>query len=413
MNKEPIGLYIFRYITGFAMFAFMAMLYWSSLLIEEDLKFLRSDLSLFKEELTEILVAVKTTKESRSEPRASQQKNLPNMEEQNISSSHPRPHIDSSLPNLLQEDPFYKKTFPELLGKGFIPKGRFQDATIGRPDNLHPFSNWSHVAAWQELCSATVAKMQFGKYETFAPDMAIKVEARKMKNSEAVEFWIHLRDDLYWQPLQQEFFPEGFFLASQFLRKQQVTADDFAFYYDAIMNPHLQEAGAIALRTYYDDLQGIEVIDPLTFVVRWKTHLVDSDSGKRVERIKYMAKSLTGALRPLAGFVYKYFPDGKKIIDEEGSPASYRTDSVWAQNFSNHWARNIIVSCGPWMFDGMTDREIRFKRNPDFYSEYAALAESSVIAFKDSSEGIWIDFKADKLDSYTLPPDQQIELVTL
>ena len=58
------------------------------------------------------------------------------------------------------------------------------------------------------------------------------------------------------------------------------------------------------------------------------------------------------ALRPLAGFVYKYFADGKKILEEDQDPNAYRTSSVWAQNFSQHWAKNIIPSCGPWISMG-------------------------------------------------------------
>lgn len=294
MNKEPIGLYIFRYILGFAMFGFMAMLYWSSLLLEEDLKALHSDVSEIKGKINEVLslVEMKDQHEGQNAPlMTSSFKNKDGKESSQLLShaNSERPHIDPSLPNLLEEDPFYTKTLPELLGKGFRPKGSFKEAVIGRPHNLHPFSKWSHISSWQELCSGSPSKMQFGKYETFSPDMAIKMEARKMKDSEATEFWVHLRDDLFWQPLKQNFFPEGMTLAPQFLKKQPVTAHDFSFFYDALTNPHVQDAGALALRTYYSDLEEIEVIDNLTFVVRWKTHLVDTENGKKEPRIKYLS----------------------------------------------------------------------------------------------------------------------------
>ena len=51
MNKEPIGLYIFRFVLGLGLFAFMVMLYWSSALIELDMKNLRSDLSQLKNDV--------------------------------------------------------------------------------------------------------------------------------------------------------------------------------------------------------------------------------------------------------------------------------------------------------------------------------------------------------------------------
>src|SRR5581483_7203955 len=89
-----------------------------------------------------------------------------------------RKNVDPSLPNLLKVDPFYAVTFPKMLGPSFRPWGTQHDATIGRPDNLHPFSNWREVSNWQGLCLASLATMQFGKYETMAPDMALKMEAR-------------------------------------------------------------------------------------------------------------------------------------------------------------------------------------------------------------------------------------------
>ena len=297
-----------------------------------------------------------------------------------------------------------------MLGKDFKPRGFFQGATIGRPNNLHPYSNWSQVAGWTEMCNATLSQLEFGKFETYAPNLAIKLEERKIKGTDIPEYWVHIRDDAYWQPLSPEWFSQDIKLAPELLRKHQVTAHDFKFYYDALMNPYLQEAGAVALRTYYGDIKEIEVVDDFTFIVRWKTEDVKNEDGQIVPKVKYLAKSLTGGLHPLAGFVYKYFPDGKKIVEDDSDPNTYRTNSVWAQNFSEHWARNIIVSCGPWIFNGMTERAIKFKRNPDYYFPLAVLVEGSEVQFKETPDAIWQDFKINKLDSYSVQPDQLAEL---
>ena len=165
------------------------------------------------------------------------------------------------------------------------------------------------------------------------------------------------------------------------------------------MNPHLQEAGAVSLRNYLGDIEEIQVIDKLTFVVRWKTHEVLNEKGEPVPKIKYAAKFLTGQLRPLASFVYKYFSDGTKIIEDDSAPDAYRTHSVWAQNFTEHWAKNIIPSCGPWIFEGMSDKQIRFSRNPDYYFSLDALAQTMEIEFKNTPDAIWQDFKSDRQDS--------------
>jgi peptide/nickel transport system substrate-binding protein len=392
------------------------MLYWSSVLVENNLQQLRVEVSQIKNDL----FAIRSENERsqlidlfcRGGSCASKAADLT----MPASKSQTSPSLENQAspekyPNLLTDDPFYLHTLPKLLGKDFIPQGIQRTAVVGKPDNLHPFTNWSQVSAWHDRCNVSAAKSEFGIYESFAKDMAIRIEERINEKTKAPEFWVFLRDNVYWQPLKKDFFPAGSNLAPQFLRKNQVTAEDYKFFFDAMMNPYVQEPGAVALRTYYAALEEIEVVNPLTFIVRWKTESVKGKDGKTVPMVKYMAKQMTGGLRPLASFVYKYFMDGKKIIEDDSKNA-YRTNSVWAQNFSQHWAKNVIVSCGPWVFEGMTDRQIFFKRNVDFYNSLAALTEGVETVFKDSPDNIWQEFKNNRLDSFTLQPDQQAEFDT-
>jgi peptide/nickel transport system substrate-binding protein len=317
--------------------------------------------------------------------------------------------MDPSRPNLLEEDSFYATILPQMLGQNFQPHGLLKQASIGRPANLHPFSEWQNVSSWHDQCSVAVATMQFGKYETFAPDMAVKVELRHRPSDGAVEYWVFLRDDAFWQPLTPEMFSPPIQMDSHFLRRHPVTAHDFKFYYDAIMNPYVQLAGAVALRTYLTDLEEIEVLDDHAFVARWKTKAI-TENGKPAHKAKYISKQMTGGLRPLASFVYQYFPNGKKIIEDDTDPHTYRTNSVWAQNFAQHWAQNVIPSCGPWTFESMSEREIHFKRNDEFYHPLAVLVDGAITQFKETPDAIWQGFKAGGLDIYTLQPDQTIEL---
>ncbi len=397
MQKEPLSLYLFRFVLAFGLFAFMAMLYWSSLLVEEDLKIIKTQLQQLKEQTrqTKSAVSESATPRPASTPSAAPLK---------------RTHIDPALTNLLKEDPFYAETLPKLLGPTFKPQGVSRGATIGRPDDLHPFSNWAQSNAWTSQCLVGLARLEFGKYETMAPDMAIKIEERQQQGTNVPEFWVHLRDGVYWQPLNEGLFEGKVTLAPHFLQKHQVTAEDFKFWFDAMMNPHLQAPGAVSWRTYYGDLEKIEVIDPLTFVVRWKPKEFTDAAGQKEERINYIAKQLTGGLRPLASFLYKYFPDGTKIVEDDQDPETYRTNSVWAQNFVEHWAKNIIACCGGWIFEGMTERQISFRRNPDHYFPLDVLIDREEAEFKNTTDAIWQDFKIGRIDSYTLQPDQMIEL---
>jgi len=417
MNKEPIGLILLRYLCYLGILCFLGMLYWSSLLIEEDLRGIHEELAQLKGDQTSVYRDSDKDSEDKSPPPVLNN-NASDNEPKNSLSQAPltsrtapqRKQIDPALPNLLTEDPFYANTLPKLLGKGFKPAGQLKQDTLGKPDNLHPFTNWSTVRAWQTLCSDNLAELHFGKYEVYAPSMAIKIEERPSEKSDGSEFWIHLRDDLFWAPLKQEFFPNELVLAPQFLKKQPLTAHDFKFYFDAMMNPYVQMPGAVALRTYYSDIDHIRVIDDHTFVVKWKTHAAIDKEGKAAKKIKYMARSLTFSMPPLPFFVYGYFADGKKIIEDDSETDVYRNNIAWAQNFTDHWARNIIVSCGPWLFDGMTEREIRFKRNPDYFQATAALAQSMTVQFRESSQSIWQDFKSNRIDNYNLQPDQLAEL---
>ena len=372
------------------------MLYWSSVLQEHDLKQLRYEMKELREETASLQHQI-------SRDLHVLQTGAPQSVRNENSLS------DSRYTNLLVSDA-YNLTLPQLLESDFRPQGILKRGLIGKPENLHPFNNFKEVQDMQGMCTLAVADLKTGCYETLSPSLGIKIEARPCPDKPHVnEYWVFLRDDVYWAPLQRAHFPGTLKLASHFLQKHRVTAHDFQFYYDAVMNPYLHEAKAASLRTYLSDIESLTVLNDTTFIVRWKTHsIADGQS----ENVKYTALGLTGSLHPLPRFVYQYFADGEKIIDDETDPAIYRKSSVWAQNFSQHWAKNVIVSCGPYLFDGMTDEGISLKRNPHHFNPYASLLEGIKFTFKESLDAVWQDFKTGKIDICTLSPNQLAELDT-
>jgi peptide/nickel transport system substrate-binding protein len=397
MKRETFTLYLFKLFLIFGLFVWTGMLYWSSLLVEEGNRTLVKEMKTLKQDFVEL--------KKQNEKVRNSIKNLPSqtqenqqVEEHQSTATIQRPFMDPNLPNMLKEDPFYETTLPKMLGDNFTPHGTIHESTIGKPDDLHPFSNWGVVNGWIGMCNVSVSGLAFGKYETFAPNMAIKMERR------GNEFWIFLRDDVYWQPLSPDLFTENIKLAPQFLRKNKVTAHDFKFHFDATMNLNNQEAGALAMRTYLMDVEKVEVKDDLTFVVRWKAEKVPGN--EESHKIKYIAAQITGGFSPLASFVYKYFADGTKIVEDDSDSDTYLKDSVWAQNFTKHWAKNIIISCGPWIFDGMNDTSIKFRRNPDFYNPLDVLVQKHEVTFRNSNETVWQDFTGNHVESTILTPDQ-------
>lgn len=414
MGREPIGLYIFRFVVGAGILFFMGMLYWSSLLVEEDLKSVLSSVQEMKGDIVHLKTDLSKFKSAQVYASSSEMKSEKNstIGSQGLyeDSFEERPHVDPSLPNLLQVDHFYKNTLPKLLPPHFKPAGIRQTAMMGKPDTLHPFANLAPYTTLVSQCQLQLATLEFGKYETLAPYLAIKMEERKAVGESGVEYWIHLRDGVYWQPLKAEHFPEDVELAPMFFEKHQVTAHDVKFFVDAMLNPFVQEPKAVAMRNYFGDIEEVRVIDDLTLVIRWKAQLVTGTDGKPTSKIKYTAKWLTGGLQPLPRFVYQYFSDGKKILDEDSDPETYRTNSVWAQQFSRHWARQIIVGCGPWIFDGRTEKMIRFVRNPDHFNPLEVLVEAMEVQFKDSPDAVWLDFKSLQSDTYVLGSSKQLDL---
>lgn len=391
MHRESLALTILRYLFTFGLFAFMAMLYWSSALLERDMKEVQSSLSRIGRDLESlkshgVSLGPATSSFARPLGRSLQ-------------------HVDEAFPNLLVADPFYDTTLPGLLGKDFVPSGTLHGSSIGRPDNLHPFNQWAHISAWTSQCSLTVARNTFGKYESYSPYAALKVEERRDPQTKIPEYWIHLRDDLFWEPLRPSSAPRGVVLAPVFMEKHPVTAHDFKFFYDAVMNPHVQEPQAVTLRMFLRDIEEFRVIDDHTFVVRWRTKEILQPDGQKLPMPDYVAFSHTVSLRPLPRFVFQHFADGSKIVEEDEDPNIYRSHSIWAQNFSRHWASQVIISCGPWIFDGMGDKEIHFRRNRDFFDPYANLVEKMVVDFKESFDSIWQSFKAGVFDTHTVQPE--------
>lgn len=389
MRKDPLIFSLLRILLLGAFVGLLSMVYWSSALVEQDLKKIQKDLNEIKFDLAN--KALQTPVAALSQKGAALS----------------RPHIDPSLPNLLVDDPFRETVLPKLLGVNFKPYGIRKQATVGKPDTLHPFSGFLEAANWRRSCNVSVADNRFGFFEQYTPGAAIKVEERK--GDDGVEYWVHLREGMYWQPLEPEWFPGSITLASHFLKKHPLTASDFKLYFDVVMNPFVSSQLAVRSRDLFDDILAVRVIDDLTFAVKWKVHPVEMPNGQTEMQPKYLARSIVMSFTPLAGFVYRYYPDGKKIVENDENPDTYRENSTFAETLVEHWAKNIIPSCGPMRFRGMSDRMIRFERNDDYYDPIASLVEGAEVEFKSALENIWQEFKQGNLDTYSLQADQTLE----
>ncbi|MBA2727440.1 MAG: hypothetical protein H0U49_04625, partial [Parachlamydiaceae bacterium] len=136
MIKEPIILTVLRYLFFFGILGFLGMLYWSSLIIEEELKVIHEELSQLKSDQFSGYRATENKTEDKANALIQESKGTENKKEALTNQTTPinrsptaRKQIDPSLPNLLKEDPFYANMLPKLLGEGFKPKGQLRQAS--------------------------------------------------------------------------------------------------------------------------------------------------------------------------------------------------------------------------------------------------------------------------------------------
>ena len=401
--KEHSFAYILFAVLIKAMIAIvLGLIYWSQVVQEERFEAIEESLKQIKEQLHGIQNLPSQIKEMQSESLRSNTVNL-------ASSSHSS-YIDDSLPNLLVLDPYFNKTLPDLLGPNFKPHGTLRMAIMANDANFHPFSQWAHINEFFGYCQGGVANHQFGMNEILAQDFAIKVEERPCDLQDRATIWVHLRDNLFWQPLQQGHFPSDVKLAPHFLKKTKLTAYDFQFWWQALSNPYVDEPAAVILRQLMQDIEKIEVVDDLTFIVFAKKLPYTDSHGNTTMTFPYALYQHIGSLRPLARFVYQYLPDGTKICSDDSDPDFYAKSALWAQNFAHHFALRVIPSCGPWVFDGASDKQIRFRRNRDYYNQFYALYDAVEVYFLQTMDASWRDFMAQKIDVCTLTPNNLIEL---
>lgn len=99
-------------------------------------------------------------------------------------------------------------------------------------------------------------------------------------------------------------------------KNREVTAHDFKFYVDVIKNP---EVDCAALRGYYEDIEGIRVINNHEFEVVWR-------------KPYFMMEDITLSLQPLPRHLYHAYDgpfSGKKFNDD-------------------HARNRLVVGCGPY-----------------------------------------------------------------
>lgn len=287
----------------------------------------------------------------------------------------------------------------------------------GRPENLHPLSFTSQVSQLWDLSTRWMGRSHVGKSEEIAPALAKRIELRPRQgqtnlSNESLqregEFWVFMRDDIYWQPINPNTLSPDIPLARSFLSPHPVTAHDVKFYLDTIMNPYIQTPSAIAQREFYSDIEDLIIVDDYTFVVRWKRKEVMIE-GQKILSMRADSLNYVAGLRPFPRFVYQFAPDGKKIVDNDRDPSTYRNNAIWAEAFLQHWSQQTIVSCGDWLLEAKSPREFLFRKNPFAADSKGALNRYLHFTIRETPLALWHAFKMNQLDICNLSPTLKSE----
>jgi ABC-type transport system substrate-binding protein len=164
-----------------------------------------------------------------------------------------------------------------------------------------------------------------------------------------------------------------------------LTADDFVFTLDMIMNPQV-EAGPH--RNYYENLESWKALDATTLVLRWKK-----------KEFNNLAQSMV--LEPLPRFIY--------TRDEHGVEYSKET---LGSNFNQHWYNNKgQLGAGPYtMTSYEPGSKIVLTRNESYPGEKPAIKSIVYPVYTDSALTL-LKLKAHELNAGELTAGQYREAV--
>lgn len=163
----------------------------------------------------------------------------------------------------------------------------------------------------------------------------------------------------------------------------EVTARDFVFTLDMLMNPQVENG---FMKNYYVDLESWKAVDDYTLVLRWKKKTYAS-----------IAASL--GLSPIPEFLYAFSETGERFPKE-----------TVGLRFNQHWFNNKgYVGAGPYRMVSYTPgQSVVLERNEDFYGPKPAIKNVTYPIYSDPNQTV-LRMKSGELDFMYLLPGQYRE----
>ena len=222
---------------------------------------------------------------------------------------------------LVADDNFIQPPTSRFHGPETTDGGTLRRTFVSDIPGLNPITqNASDVTELYHYVSQGLAARDRNDPDRWIPELAYRIEV----NDDHTEYHVYLKEGVQWHPPAVDFSDSRF---AWLEGDHEVVADDFVFSLELIQNPQV-EAGA--RRNYYEQCEGIEVINDHEFIVRW------SES-------TYQSISFTVALEPTPRWLYGYDQDG----------VAYDASDV-GRHFNDHWYNQSAIGTGPYRFVSWT-----------------------------------------------------------
>jgi ABC-type transport system substrate-binding protein len=143
--------------------------------------------------------------------------------------------------------------------------------------------------------------------------------------------------------------------------EHEVTADDFVFTLDMIMNPQVANG---FLKNYFKELGSYKAVDETTLVIRWK-------------KKEYLSVETTLSLIPMPRFLFAFDEDGKPFPKESAG-----------LRFNQHWYNNKgYLGAGAYRMAAYEPgNRMRFVRHDGFVGEKPAIKEIIFPIYTDPNQ---------------------------
>ncbi len=237
---------------------------------------------------------------------------------------------------------------------------------LSMPANLNALITQDAIVSdIQALLLGSLASPNYNDLTRYEPELARSWEV----SGDGLEYTVHLRRNAVWQactdPVTKEEIPE-----------RPLTSGDFLFYWEVMQNERIP---CEALRTYHQDMEGLEVVDDHTFIVRWK-------------RPYSLSEAITLGLQPLPRHYYRPDPSW--------------TDEEFAEQFVSSPRNQWLIGTGPYKlvrYD--VNSGVDFERDENYYGPKPSIQSLRMRLIADNSVS-FLEFKRGELDAYGLQPAQ-------